>query len=132
MAKMKKLLALLIALTISLSLISCGDEEYGDDTHLHPYYQLGLYYSLPDDFVQRNLSYGDLVYTNGDAYFIINYYDETTITEDMLLHPDITPKEFAESYVLFYSTNFDKEIPYKYDPATNTATFNYVHEYDDG
>ena len=129
---MKKLLALLILLALSFSLASCGEDEYGHDAHLHPHYELGLYYSLPDDFEQRNLSYGDLVYTNGDAYFIINYYDETTLTEDMLLHPDITPKEFAETFTLFYSTNFDKEIPYNYDPETDTATYSYVHEYDDG
>ena len=132
---MKKLLAVIILCFVLLSAVSCGDSETIDTSDLVHYYQLGIYYSLPSDFEGRNLPYGDLTYSNGDAYFFFNAFDESTLTEDMLLPPDITPKEYTETYILFLENKVDDpdfKIPYKYEDSTDSTLFEYVFDYDDG
>ena len=125
---MKKILALLIAVTTLLTLFFCGKE------HLHEHYELGLFFSIPEDFEARNLSYGDLVYTNGDAYFYINAFDGDTLGEDTIFQdPDLTPIEYTDAIIndLSSDSNVSSDFTYDYDEEKNTTVFEYVYNYEE-
>ena len=125
---MKKIIAAIIILVISLSALSCTDKDENEEVKLIPYFELGLYYSIPEEFEGRNLPYGDMTYSNGDAYFFFNAFDKATLGEDMLVSPDISPVEYTETYILFLPFS----VPYRYNEETNTTLFEYVYDYDDG
>ena len=123
---MKKILSIIIAFTLIFALFSCGCQE--DSERFEDYYQMGLFYSIPRSFEQRNLSYGDCVYTDGEAYFFFNAFDEQNLVEDMHLSPEIPAKEYTELYILF----LNMDVEYEYDEETMSTYFEYVYEYDDG
>ena len=133
---MKRIISLLLVLILSFGLASCnsGNNDDGHDhnhdstEHFVSYFKSGIYFSLPEDFVTKKLSYGDYVYTDGNhAYFIINIYDEVTLEEDMYLPASISVREFAQIRV-----NDMMCGDYKYDEKNDVATFDYVYEYNDG
>ena len=133
---MKRIISLLLVLILSLGLFSCSgassdhdhEHEHGSTEKLVEHFQGGVYFSLPADFVTKNLSYGDYVYTDGHhAYFIVNIYDEVALEEDMYIPKDITVREYAQMRVTDMMC-----ADYKYNEANDSATFEYVYEYNDG
>ena len=124
---MKKLIAFLMLLTFSVSLVSCKKNEAKEE-NFTDYYELGLFYSIPSDLELRNLPYGDYTYVKDDIYFFFNTFDEVDLTEDMLISPDTTVIEYTEMYILFLLMDVD----YDYDKDTDSTEFDYVYSYDDG
>ncbi|MBR5140548.1 MAG: hypothetical protein IKV16_05780 [Clostridia bacterium] len=138
---MKKIIALTMALLISLSLISCGGDSEHEHEHEHEdsetyinYFEGGIYFSLPGDYVTKKYPYGDYVYVCDNstttetekAYFILNIYDEVELEEDMRLPKTISVREYAQIIVTDMMCD-----DYKYDAATDSATFDYVYKYTD-
>lgn len=129
---MKKLISLLTALTLCLGLFSCAHSHQEDDEvsteGFVQHFESGVYYSLPKDFVTKKLSYGDYVYTNGEkAYLVVNVYDQVELEENMRISKDVSVREYAQMIVTARGCS-----GYKYDEKTDTATFDYVYEYNDG
>ena len=137
---MKKIIALILSLVICLTLFSCGndhdhDHDHGTEQSYTTHFEGGLYFDLPNDFVPKNYAYGDYVYVCDNstateterAYFIINIFDEVELEEDRHLPKTISVREFAQIIVTDMMCD-----DYKYDAATDTATFYYVYEYTDG
>lgn len=115
---MKKIIALLLLLTLLLSTLSCScnDEELGERKTkqgiLVDYFQFGLYYSLPESFIQKNYSDGDINYLYedgegyGDGYFFFEAFPREDIEEDLRENPDITVYEFANQFYII--NDFDR------------------------
>ena len=125
---MKKIVALILLLLLSLSMFSCGDKAVEDEEFLG-YYQLGLAYSIPKSFELKNYNYGDLTYADGEgAYFFFSAFSPEEIEEDMKQNPDITVQEYTEIFKLMVAP-LDTE--YEYDSEKGMSDFEYVYEYDD-
>ncbi len=120
---MKKLIAILLLLTLSFSIISCGDDErMTEQGELVDYFQYGLYYSLPESFEQKNYSDGDINYLYkdgegyGDGYFFFEAFPNEDIEEDLRENPDITVYEFANQFYII--NDFDR---WDYDDEKDMA-----------
>ena len=125
MKMMKKTAALLIILTLVLSLFSCGCDE-GGSTEFEGYYQLGLAYSLPTSFQMNNYNYGDLSYDDGKGgYFFFSAFSGDEIEEDMHENPEITVREYTE---IFINLHAPLDTEYVYDEKTDSTVFGYVIE----
>lgn len=114
---MKKLIAIFLLLALSFSIVSCGDEEKNSEREtkqgtLVDYFQFGLYYSLPESFIQKNYSDGDINYLYedgdgyGDGYFFFEAFPREDIEEDLRENPDITVYEFANQFYII--NDFDR------------------------
>ena len=121
---MKKLLIILICLSVLL--FSCG--EGGSESGFTEMSAYGLSYRLPTYMYSKNVPYGDVNYTDGDAWFFFNAFGEVEMAEDLMINVDTTVLEYTEDFLIFnpYTDDFD------YDEERNAATFEYVYDYEDG
>ena len=122
------IVSLVVLLTILSILFFCGNDN--DPSALSQHYELGIYYSIPENFELRNLTYGDLTYKCDDVYFIVIALDETDIWEDRLLPLDITPVEYADIYVTNLPSEYATGVEYVHNKEDNTVEFEYVAESD--
>lgn len=140
---MKKAIALMILLALSVSLISCGKNDKEDEKENQyyvedafvPYYEMGFYYALPAAFEMKNFSYGDVVFADGNgAYFYFTALDSEELNEDWIMAGDISTREFAQVIVNDLDSKSEVKpdgLGYQYREEDSSAHFEYFFEYGD-
>ena len=128
---MKKIIAIILLLHVAiLSFTGCGNKEPKKD--VIEYNELGLYYTLPPSFVEKEVPYGDMNYSDqdsgGSGYFFFSVFSSEGLEENQGVRGDITVKEYMTEFIGWK----DIRSEYSYDVTRDIAAVDYVYTYPDG
>ena len=127
---MKKLTAIILFLTLLLSVVSCGGEDFGfsiDEDTENGYHELGLYFKLPKEFTKKNVPYAEVYYSNSDgASFMFNVYNGAAI-EELGYDGDISVEDYTKKFIILNGL----DMIYDYSEETGKSVIEYNYSYPD-
>ena len=114
------ILVMALAFSLAISLTACGDG-------MTDYTELGLNFSLPDDFRKFTVQGATLHYSTPDVTFEVQYMPKTDFEDEELgyyISFDMTVKEYAEFLINENGwADPDKTEQYVYDEARDAVSF---------
>ncbi len=114
------ILTVALALCVGVSLTSCGDG-------MKEYTELGLNFTLPEDFRKLTVQNADIHYSTPDVTFEVQYMPKSEFEDEEMeyyISFDMTVKEYAEFLINENGwTDSEKTEQYVYDEARDAASF---------
>ena len=112
---MKKILALILILVSLFSVVSCGEEDDGFE-----YYELGLHFNLAEGFENKKVSFAEVCYSDGDAYFFFHVYNSNGIEETLGYDGDISVYDYTKQFMIINGLDFVKGFEYDEERKMST------------